>query len=335
VNAVMSLRRYAALLVAAAAALLWLPAAAGQERQQSQEIGQGEEPAWVLYEMGRARQADEENPEPGEALYLYRRALEKQGVFPEAEMAIGDIYFAENALELAEEQYKRAYEDRNAFLIPQQKYLLLYRLAALYDREERFGDMEKQLRAIVQQQPAYAGDPSVQLTDAVRNAYLSKGLDSVFVLYRMSQSTFATAAHARLGWLDYRNGHFTRSITHLLFALDIVVTEAVQEIRSAVPDYAYTSLESFVAAGLQRPAVRAYLEESSFFEVLYYLSTATFAASAYPRRAQEIWRFLSSLPPGAVREMAGPYVELARRQLQEPWVDPYINPSPRFIEYPQ
>jgi len=287
------------------------------------------EQAWILYEQGKARQEDRDRPEPGEALYLYRQAIERAGPFPEAEMAIGEIYFREGALALAEEQFKKALASSPAFLIPEQTYLVRYRLADLYELQERYGDMERELLAIVVDQPQYGERSPRQLTDVILSTYLLRGLDQVFTLYRMNDSTFATAAHAKLGWMTYRNGRYDPSITHSLFALDIVVTEAVREIRRAVPDFAYSSLEEFARAAFGRPAVRTYLLESAFSEMLYYLATATHAGGR-TLRAREIWRAIATFDPA----LAGRYAELSRRQLREPWVDPYLNPSPRVIQYP-
>jgi tetratricopeptide (TPR) repeat protein len=287
--------------------------------------------AWVLYEQARALQEDRNNPEPGEALYLYRQAIERAEIFPEAEMAIGEIYLREGAFALAEEQFKKALQYSAAFLIPERKYVVRYRLAELYELQERYADMEKELMAIVVDQQQYAGASPLKLTDVVLDTYFRRGLDQVFTLYRTNDSTFAMTAHAKLGWMKYRTGQFNPgSITHSLFALNIVVTEAVGELRRTVPDFVYTTLDDFVRAGLSRPAVRSYLIESGFAEMLYYLATATFAA-AKPLRAREVWTSIAAFDP----QLAGPYRELARRQLREPWVDGYLNPSPRIIEYPR
>jgi hypothetical protein len=288
------------------------------------------EEAWILYEQAKALQQDRDKPEPGEALYRYREAIERAGIFPEAEMAIGEIFLGEGALALAEEQFRKALEYSSAFLIPEYRYLVRYRLADLYEREGRFADMEKQLAAIVVDQPQYAGPASQRLTDVILDTYLRRGIDQVFILYRMTGSTFATAAHAKLGWMKYRTGLFSpASITHSLFALDIVVSESVRELRRVQPGFVYDTLERFVAEGMGEPAVRKYLVESAFSEMLYYLATATYAAGRQ-LRAQEVWRAVASLPT----ELAGPYRDLARRQLEAPWVDPYLNPSPRIIQYP-
>ena len=39
-------------------------------------------------------------------------------------------------------------------------------------------------------------------------------------------------------------------------------------------------------------------------------------------------------PGPVVEEGSSAYSDLAARQLQSPWHEPYINPSPREIEYP-
>jgi hypothetical protein len=319
------LRRCAALLLFAALANLSF----AQSAQNAAPSAPSED-AWILYERARALQEDRDNPEPGQALYLYRQAIEQAGIFPEAELAIGEIFLGEGALALADEQFKRALEYSHAFQIEEYRYLVLYRLADLYERQGRYADMEKQLAAIVVDQPEYGGPPARTLTDVILQTYLRQGPDQVFILYRMEGSTFATAAHAKLGWLKYRTGLFTpASITHSLFALDIVVSEAVRELRRVRPGFAYEALGGFVAAAMAEPSVQSYLMEVSFSELLYYLGTATYAAGREPR-ARQVWTALAALPA----EVAGPYRDLARKQLQSPWVDPYINPSPRVIEYP-
>ena len=66
--------------------------------------------SWQLYEQGKAKLDDPEGPELGEALLAFQEAIDKRGgTFPEAEMAIGDIYFQEGAFALAKRQYEKAY----------------------------------------------------------------------------------------------------------------------------------------------------------------------------------------------------------------------------------
>jgi hypothetical protein len=143
---------------------------------------------------------------------------------------------------------------------------------------------------------------------------------------------FSVTAHAKLGWFYYRTGR-PLAILHSLFALDIMITEAVKELRRVQPDFAFTTMEDFLDAALERENIRQYLISGEFFKTLYYLATATYAASR-PSLAEPIWRLLSTYPMESVGPAATTYSDLAARQLESPWVDPYINTSVRKIEYP-
>jgi hypothetical protein len=163
-------------------------------------------------------------------------------------------------------------------------------------------------------------------------AYLVRGLDQVFRLYRLENARFAQSAYSKLGWFYYRWGRFEpASIMHSLLALDIMITEAVAEIRRFSPLYEFKTLEDFLDVAMKRENVRDYLVESDFFRVAYYLAAATFAAG-HPSRASETFRLLAG-SRAPVTDI-GPYRDLARKQLKSPWVEPYLNPSARRIEYP-
>jgi hypothetical protein len=164
------------------------------------------------------------------------------------------------------------------------------------------------------------------------NAYLSRGLDHVLKLYRLENARFALPAYAKLGWYYYRWGRFEpASILHSLFALDIMLTESVNEIRRFLPLYEFETLGGFLEIAMRRQNVKEYLVSEGFIRCAYYLAAATFAAG-HPTRASEVWRLLagSKLEPGAL----GPYANLARKQLESPWVEPYLNSSARRIEFP-
>jgi tetratricopeptide (TPR) repeat protein len=289
--------------------------------------------AWKLYEQGKARLVDPDGPELGEALLSFQEAIEKRGgTFPEAEMAIGDIYFQEGAFALARRQYEKAYELRNGMEIAEEKYTVLYRLADLHEIQELYADMDGYLRRVLQDQPYFADEQYSSYKDAFLSTYDEKGLDHLFRLYRMEGVAFAVPAHAKLGWFYYRTGR-PSAILHALFALDIMITEAVKELRRVRPGFVFTTLEDFLDAALQRENVRLYLVSGEFFRTLYYLATATYTASR-PGLADPIWRLLATYPLDSVGASATTYAELAARQLDSPWIDPYINPSVRKIEYP-
>lgn len=61
---------------------------------------------WSLFEQGNAAMAQREF---GKALSLYKEAILKAGIFPEAEVAVGDVYAEEGESTLALAQYEKAY----------------------------------------------------------------------------------------------------------------------------------------------------------------------------------------------------------------------------------
>ena len=288
--------------------------------------------AWFLYEQGKAKLEDRDGPELGEALLFFQEAIDKRGgTFPEAEMAIGDIYFREGAFALAKRQYGKAYELRTGMEIAEEKYTILYRLANLHEIQELYADMEINLHQVLEDQPYFVGDQFQKFQDAFLSTYYDKGLDHLFKLYRMDGVAFAVPAHAGLGWFYYRTGR-PSAILHCLFALDIIITEAVKELRRIDPEFVLTTVQAFLDASLERENIREYLVASEFFKTLYYLATSTYAASL-PSLAESVWQILATYPLESVGTSATTYAELSRRQLESPWLDPYINPSARKIEF--
>ena len=292
------------------------------------------ESSWILLEKAKSLIAEPGGQRMGEALELLRKAIEERAIFPEAEIAIGEIYFREGALELAKEQLAKVLkkEYRDVLRVREEAYAVLYRLAEINERQGEYGSMEKRLLEVLNAHPVYAQPESQRLRTAMLKAYLVRGLDQVFRLYRLDNAGFALSAYSKLGWFYYRWGRFEpASIMHSLFALDIMISEAVAEIRRFSPMYEFKTLEDFLDVAMKRENVRDYLVASDFFRVAYYLAAATFAAG-HPSRASETFRLLAASRAPAAD--IGPYRDLARKQLKSPWVEPYLNPSARRIEYP-
>ncbi len=286
------------------------------------------EPYWVLYARGAALLQHPEG-DRGTALQLFLQALEAHAPFPEAEMAIGDVYRAENELPLAEMQYKKAYEQRGAFELQATRYVVLLRLASLYEQTQRYADMEQELLRILADQPYYHDPANEQFRDAFLNTYLEKGLDQLFLLYRVPGVAFATEAHARLGRFYTLTGRNEAAMRNALFAADIIVTQAMEELRRHIPDYTFTTLEGFLRVAFRRENVRDYLDGTDFFETLYYLAMATYQAGK-PARAAGLWRKLAGvdLPYATL----GLYRQRSARQLRSPTPEPRINPSARSLD---
>lgn len=287
---------------------------------------------WILLEEARALIADRENPDLGEALRLLRRAIGQQAYFPEAELALGEIYLQEGALEQAKTQFQKVLQPEYAQLlrVPEERYQVLYMLADIQETQGLYADMQKSLEQILQDQPAYSGMEQQRFRDTFQVSYLTRGLDRTLRLYRLEDAGFALAAHAKLGWFAYRTGRYEpASIRHSLFALTTVVTEAMLELRRTNPSYEFETLEEFLGTALRRQTVRSYLAESGFFRIAYYLAAATYEAG-HASRARQLWRVLAD--GGFDSAVTGSYAEQARRQLRSPTTEPLINPSPRRLD---
>jgi tetratricopeptide (TPR) repeat protein len=281
------------------------------------------EPAWILFEKGKS----EMQGELGSALRFFRQALDIRAPFPEVEEAIGDIHQREGNYLMAEIQYKKAYEYRGSFQVPADQYRVLEKLADIYKTRENYKQMEDTLLLILRDQP-YLSDPSYKnFTEALYKTYREKGIDHFLKLYRVENIAFATRAHEELSWLYYRTGRFVPSVRHALFAVNIFISESVPEIRISEPEFEFTTLQSFVEVSFSRPNIRAYLSADGFFPILYYLGAASYGAQL-TSRANAIWSYLAATP-AALR-----FQELARRQLESPWVEPYLDTAARKIEYP-
>jgi hypothetical protein len=306
-------------------AFLFLSLAAGLQAQPSVA-------PWILLEEARTLIADRENPDLGEALRLLRRASEQQAYFPEAELAIGEIYLREGALELAKAQFQKVLRPEYADLlrVPEERYRVLYLLADIQETQGLYADMQKSLELVLLDQPAYTAREQQRYRDTFLQSYLDRGLDRTLRLYRLENGGFALAAHAKLGWFAYRTGRYAPvSIRHSLFALTTVVTEVMLELRRVDPNYEYKSLEDFLRAAVRREAARDDLAESGFFRIVYYLAAATYEAG-HAAQARRLWRVLAD--GGWEPALIGNYAELARRQLRSPETEPLINPSARRLD---
>jgi tetratricopeptide (TPR) repeat protein len=277
-------------------------------------------PAWLLYEQGNTWASQGEF---GKALQHYKEAILAAGVMPEAEAAIGDIYREEGEFKLAEQQYSRAFNLKNALVIPEAKYDILYRWAALYEDQELYSLMESKLLLIVAED---RWNTSEQLPVQIERNFVEKGLDHVLALYRFD-SRFAASAHSRLGWFYYRTGRYPQSVRHLLYAVILQVSEIADFLKQKDSDAAVSGLASFFSSVLRDPEARSWFESSSFASDLYYLSASAWELG-HPLRAQSSWKVLST-----VKE-AGKYAELSKRQLVKPFREPFLVPTYRLQSNP-
>ena len=289
---------------------MWPPLVLGVFAQEGDEV------AWVLLEQGHLEFSRREY---GRALEYYKSAVNKGGFLPEAELAIGDVFWESGEPELAELQYRKAYDLRDSFYVPAERYTVYYRLAFLYESLGNYKQMEDTLLEMLADDAYYASAEYSRFADVVSENYLLDGLDQVLVLYRLSES-FSVEAQAMLGWLYYRTGRYMAAVQQSLFGIVPVVSEAIGELRRYDPDYVYADLSEFFDLAFFRADIERYLLESEIFARLYYLAAASFAAG-YPERALSVWNHIAD------SAHAGRYADLSQKQAMAPWVEPLLSIS--------
>jgi len=289
----------------AALFVLAAQAAVGQDRQSA---------AWLVFEKANAAMSSKEF---GQALQLYKDAISMAGIFPEAELAVGDIYFEEGEIDLARTQYEKAYNLRSAFYIPDTRYDVLYKLADLYEVEELYNQMESSLGSIVDDDRRFAETSTYRLQTQVVKNYLDNGLDRILVLYSFEDSITARA-HSKLGWFYYRTGRNTQAISHLLYSVIYRVTRMKTWLHDRDVDYQFTNLPDLLESIATTRDLASYADDTEFYKDLYYLAGATYA-DGYAQQAATLWRIISGSP------LAGTYQGLSGKQLQKPAIEPLLT----------
>jgi tetratricopeptide (TPR) repeat protein len=270
--------------------------------------------SWYTYEQGNAAFSRKEY---GEALKFYKDAIGAAGIFPEAEMGLGDVYLAEGEFDLAKGEYEKAYSQKSAFYVPERKYELLYKMAHLFQEQELYKRMEDRLGEIVADDRHFAESATSKMRTQVERNYLTKGLDRVLELYTFSDP-FALEAHSTLGWFYYRTGRYSQAVSHLLYATITRVSQVNQDLRDSDVDYQFSTLQAALAAVAADKELAAFVAGSDFFKDLYYLAGSAFA-NGYPEHAVTLWKLIAG------QAAAGAWQVKARAQLKKPVTEPLIG----------
>jgi len=270
-------------------------------------IGQNE-PAWVFYEKGLSEMYRQDY---GSALYYFQQDLSRQRVMPETEVAIGDVYFFQGDYPLAERQYNKALEMKEAFTLQNFTYEISYRLARLYKNQSNWGQMYRALLSVTKDDTIFH-DPRYDLFRIkTKDLYKNKGFDVMFIFNRIDES-FATRAHAQLAEYYYRTWNFEVALDDALFSVIPVLTESVKEIRNSRPEYQYKTLRDFLSIGLAMDTVKRYLEEQEFWKRLYYLALISYEKIDIRDNGIFLLKILADTPA------AGTYRDRAASQLSRP-----------------
>lgn len=233
-------------------------------------------PSWVLFGLGQ--QAFEEK-RFGEATVYFRQAVDRRGIYPEAEAALARIAGQGEGPALQEAQLLKALDERGLLQVPDDKYALLYALADLRLRSDAGTSVEKgeaaleTWREILRDDVPYRSVEESGGLDGYYNALMSRasvinlktatgpnltenlvGLNRLLYLYRHPLG-FSLRAHQEIAALSVTNRAYKKSLGHSLFALTGILSTVIEQVRVLHPDYVFRSLDELFAD----PASSVYL----------------------------------------------------------------------------
>ncbi|HUW42433.1 MAG TPA: hypothetical protein VMV90_15605 [Rectinemataceae bacterium] len=228
----------------------------------------------------------------GDSLAKLRAEASVLRSYPEADYWIGKIYLAEGESRLAELQFKRAYDEREAFDSPDQAYVLLGALARLYRDQGNMNEYESSLLAITGDTILFA-KKSDYLRLAMERTLSTRGIDSFMSLYRLDEA-FPLRAYSELGAFYLENGR-PLAVIYLAAAVDTELSRCISSIKEYEPAYQFGGLAELLGRIRADRDLAAYADESGLYQDLERLGEAL-AAEGYRDSARGIWRVLAAEP---------------------------------------
>ncbi len=211
----------------------------------------------------------------GEAVYRFRKILEKFPANPESEMWLGLILDKENEYELASKYLELALEHKKQLMILEDQYLILYKLSDINSKENDFDSYVKNLKNIIEISGEGPGNRKIEL--AMLNVMEKRGYDKFIELYRPS-SRISVKAFGLLGKFYYEKGDWNTAIKYLMWVTGSIINTSIEQIKLLEPDYSFLveestdkSLDNVFDKVKKYPVLREYFSNNYFYEYFYYL----------------------------------------------------------------
>ena len=250
--------------------------------------------------------------ELGDSLSVLQKAVASLAMYPEAEFWIGRVFQAEGELRLAEIQYSRAWDMREAYEISDDRFTPLYALADLYRTRGDFLRMEEQYLTIVRYDPIASDSRNEYLRNAMLNTLTRDGFDKFMSLYR-TQGDFAVPAFDALGSFWYESGRQGKAVLYLGLGVNRILAKIIEAVRSGEPSYVYSRLAELLGRISADMELEEFARNAELYRLLFTLSDALYANGARGP-ARDLWQTLASAPG------AGTWGTRAASQLRSPVV---------------
>ncbi|MDR2730954.1 MAG: hypothetical protein LBB81_08665 [Treponema sp.] len=279
--------------------------------------------------------------------------------YPEAEYWIGEVYRVEGELQLALNQYRKAYDLRELLENEDFAVELLYKTAGVSGVMRNYQEMIRVYNSIITgndslwtdaekgdlsrlaqtaeddpgKRPAipYAQASASFAVNAMTNTLATNGIDRFLELYRYNNHV-VEKAHRELGFYHELYGQ-PSAVQHLMFAFLIQNTLILEEITRRQYDFKLTEdslkqrMDNFTYVYLVKIAeeinksdyLSSYAGEVEYYKTIYYLGTSLYR-NGRTAIARNFWEFLSVIP------QAGEWRGRAIRQLGSPSLFNINNP---------
>ena len=228
----------------------------------------------------------------GDSLVNLQKAAAALSMYPEAEFWMGRVFQAEGELRLAEIQYSRAWDMREAYEVADDRFTPLYALADLYRTRGDFPRMEEQYLQIVREDSTASDPKNEYLRNAMLNTLTRDGLDKFMSLYR-TEGDYAVRAFDALGSFWYESGRQAKAVLYLGLAVNRILTKAIDAVRSEEPSYAYTVLSELLGRISNRRDLEEFARNAELYRLLFTLADALYANGARTS-ARDLWSVVAS-----------------------------------------
>ncbi|MDR3303503.1 MAG: hypothetical protein LBS86_03740 [Treponema sp.] len=254
------------------------------------------------------------------------RALEEIDhlkAYPEAEYWIGETYRAEGELDVALNQYRRAYELRAYLENPAFDIEILYKMIAMLKIKQDYDKMQMRAMQILAQDSLYAKE---NVKGAMAKLLAESGVNRLLTIYRHDNTT-AEHAYRLLGLYYYaakeprpEEGYAATRLgpaaEHLMIAFMIQNTVLINELIRNQYDFAFTDLDELIVNARANPILVDYMNECEYYKTVYYFAAALYAEGK-TERARSLWTLLSRHSEAeewgkrAVNQLRSPFTEQA------------------------
>jgi len=221
--------------------------------------------------------------ESGEAVYQFRKILEKFPGNPESEMWLGFIFDKENEYELASKYLELALQHKKQLMILEDQYQILYKLSDINLKEGNINSYAEILKSIIELSGEGPGNRAIEL--AMLNVMENRGYDKFIELYR-PYSRISLKAFGLLGKYYYEKGDWETAIKYLMWVTGSIINTSIEQLKLLEPEYSFLieestdkSLENVFDKVKENPVLKDYFFRNSFYEYFYYLGKSLVKAN--------------------------------------------------------